>query len=182
MGTTDPDNTRRRFGRTAIGVALLAVALAAAWGVHHRFVAPKGSSGSKVLQPRGSALGESPLDGAAGMGGLLAQARNASAGADDPGGLTPPPGATMRVGDTRRIGDQVVERAQYACDSSIDEVRSYYEELMARRGFDRAAATHGDDGSMTLVYVSSAGKAIVGLRKPSLDNTIDSIVVMFFRP
>jgi len=183
MATTDPDTPRGRPSRAILAGALLIAALVAAGWIHRRFVKPDRAGSSDVSWGRAAST---PDDLAADVDGelqsLLDRAQDPAAGAEDPGSFPPPPGATMLVGDTRRIDGQTVDRARYVCDATIDEIRTHYDQLMAQRGFNRAGTTRRDDGSETIVYVSPAGKAIVGLRKPRPDNTIDSIVVMFFRP
>ena len=182
MAAIDPSDSGRRRLRVAVGAALLIGALVAAWLIHHHVVAPSGGPGPRGARNRARSALETPLiEGPGSMGELFADVM-ASSTTDDPGGFPPPDGARLIAADTGEVDSQRVDRAEYASTASTDEIRLHYERLMTDRGFRRAGTTRRPDGSTTIVYVSSEMKAIVGLRKPRPDNTIESIVLMVFRP
>lgn len=180
MAATDSQQAGRRRIRMIAAVLLVIAALGAALGVHRRFVS---ADKSDAVVRGDDAFDGTMLEGDGSMAELFSGARATAIGeGKDPGGLPPPEGSRMVAADSGKIDGQIIERAQYECGAAVDVIASHYEQLMTRRGFVRTGTTRKPDGSTATVYVSSSGKAIVGLRNPSPDNTIGSIIVMFLRP
>ncbi len=179
-----PSRRPSRAPRPLILLALLVVAIFAAWQVHEAFfdehsTAPPRRAGARPDRPGDSSQGLSVAD-------LLADPF-AGDGIDrlddDPGGIAPPAGAAVRLAQRLVRGNILTERASYDVPGEVDETLAHYSEAMARRGLG-VLNVREDRPSAKFIEFSGAGglTAVLYLWKLDGDDRMVRVILVVDRP
>lgn len=179
-----PSRRASRGARPLILLALLVVAIFAAWQVHEAFfdehsTSPLRRVGARSDQPSDSSEGLSVAE-------LLADPF-AGDGIDrlddDPGGVAPPAGAAVRLAQRLVRGNILTERASYDVPGEVDETLAHYSEAMARCGLG-VLNVRQDRPDAKFIEFSGAGglTAVLYLWKLDGDDRMVRVILVVDRP
>jgi len=179
-----PSSRPGRGAHPLILLALLVVAIFAAWQVHEAFfdghsTAPPRRAGARSDRPSDSPEGLSVAD-------LLADpfaGEGTEKLNDDPGGIAPPAGAAVRLAQRVVRGNVLTERASYDVPGEVAETLAHYIEALARRGLG-VLNVHEDRPDAKFIEFSGADglTAVLYLWKLDGDDRMVRVILVVDRP